>query len=160
MLITELLERAHRELDAMFEDVDVAVSQGKHRLAREQFRRLSIRLIATMRAEHATVYPRLAFVAGLADEVSEAAREHDRIERAINEIRLAGLAPMDWRDRVGELRNTVADHARAEQWVLFPIATLALTSADLKSLADAFLAYEPIAASVAGPSITYEASAA
>lgn len=160
MSITELLERAHRELDALFEGVEVAAAQGKYRLARETFRRLSIKLIATMRAEHATVYPRLAFVAGLASEVAEASREHDQIERAINDIRLGGLAPADWRDRVGVLRTKVADHARAEHWVLFPIAMLALSAADLAALAQAFLAYVPIATSVAGPSITYEASAA
>ena len=39
-----------------------------------------------------------------------------------------------------------------------PIATLALTDAQLHTIADEFRAYEPVAASVAGPTITYTAA--
>jgi len=158
MTIVELLQRKHHEVDALFSEIDYAAAASKHRLARATFRGLSIKLIASMRAVHAVVYPRFAFH-GLAAEVTDASREHYRIERAINHIRIGALSPEEWRAAVRELRWMVDDHATAAECALFPFATLALTGDELRTIATEFLAYEPVAASVAGPSITYDTAA-
>jgi len=159
MTIVELLQRKHHEVDALFSEVDYAAAASKYRLARATFRGLSIKLIASMRAVNAVVYPRFAFHARLAAEVTDASREHYRIERAINHIRIGALAPEEWRAAVRELRRMVDDHATAAECALFPFATLALTGDELRTIATEFLAYEPVAASVAGPSITYDTAA-
>lgn len=155
MTIVEVLQHVHREIDALFQEVEDASAANKHRLAREVFRKLSNRLIACMRAEHAVVYPHLAF-AHLAAEVELSTREHARIEREINQIRLGAMPPELWRGRVKTLRQRVADHAISEKWVVFPIATLMLSADELQTIANDFRAYEAVAASVAGPSITYD----
>jgi len=159
MTIFELLEHKHQELARLFRDVDHAVAASKHRLAHAVFRELSVKLIACLRAEHAVVYPQFAYLARLETEIAEASREHDVMEGTINHIRLAMLTPDDWHEAVKRLHSQVVAHAITEQWVLFPIATLALSADELRAIGVQFLAYEPIAASVAGPSITYDGAA-
>jgi len=156
MTICELLERQHREFDALFQQIEDAYRANKHQLANAAFRSLSTKLIACMQAEHSAVYPRLSQVAGLHDEVCAALREHDEIERTINHIRLAALTPEAWIEAVRWLSSQVTDHVGSEEWVLFPVACLAFTREQLVRLADDFLRFEPVIAAVAGASITYE----
>lgn len=108
-----------------------------------------------MRAEHAVVYPRFAFDAGLEDEVTRAIREHDRIEQAINHLRLSGLGPDAWGGAMTRLQLLVSDHLETEEWILFPVARLRLSTEAATAIAAEFEAYQPVAASVAAPSITY-----
>jgi iron-sulfur cluster repair protein YtfE (RIC family) len=159
MTIFEVLAQRHGELERLFHDVDEAVAASKHRLARAVFRELSVKLIACLRAEHAVVYPRFAYLAQLETEVAEASREHDAIERAINHIRLAMLTPDEWHEAVKRLQAQVAAHATTEEWVVFPMARLVIGDEDLRAIGAQFVAYEPIAASVAGASITYDVAA-
>lgn len=158
MSIIDVLEHTHREIDGLFLSVDRAVAAGKHRLARALFHKLSVRVLGAMHAKQAIVYPRLAFDARLGTEVADACRANAGIEEAIDRLRITAMSPEAWRDEIRALRRKLSEHAMAERWVLFPIATLALTDAQLCSLADQFRAYEPVAASVAGPTITYTAA--
>jgi hypothetical protein len=137
MTIVEVLQHVHQDIDALFQEVEGASVANKHRVAREVFRKLSNRLIACMRAEHAVVYPHLAF-AHLAAEVELATREHARIEGEINQIRLGAMPPELWRARVKSLRQRVADHAISEKWVVFPIATLMLLARRAQTIANDF----------------------
>ncbi|MEJ7597249.1 MAG: hemerythrin domain-containing protein [Kofleriaceae bacterium] len=156
MTICELLERQHREVDALFQQIEDAYAANKFRLAHAGFRVVSTKLIACMQAEHSVVYPRFSQVVGLHDEVCAALREHDEIERAINHIRLAPLSPQAWFEAVQWLKSLVSNHVASEEWVLFPVACLAFSRQQLAQLADDFQRYEPIVAAVAGASITYE----
>ncbi len=159
MTIFDVLQRRQQELEVLFREIDAAVAADKHRLARARFRELSVKLIACLRAEHAVVYPRFAYLAHLHAEIADASREHDAIERAINHIRLSLLEPAAWHAAVTVLKDLVAAHAVTEEWVVFPMAHVILTSEALCEIGEAFMAYEPIAASVAGPSITYDVAA-
>ncbi|HEU0032061.1 MAG TPA: hemerythrin domain-containing protein [Kofleriaceae bacterium] len=143
-------------MEPLFRQIEAAATAGEPARARELFHTLSTRLIACMRAEHSIVYPKFAFAANLGDEVREASREHDRIERAINQIRIAPLSDEDWLTAVRQLERSVAEHAQSEEWVLFPIASLALSHEELRGLGEEFQRYQAIAASVAGASITYD----
>ena len=154
--ICEVLERQHREADALFQQIEDACAANKLRLAHAAFRVLSTKLIACMQAEHSVVYPRLSQVVGLHDEVRAALREHEEIERTINHIRLAPLTPEAWLESVRWLESQVTDHAGSEEWVLFPVACLTFSRQQLVELANDFLRFEPVVAAVAGASITYE----
>jgi hypothetical protein len=156
MTICEVLERQHREVDALFHQIEAAHAANKLKLAHATFRVLSTKLIACMQAEHSAVYPRLSQVVGLHDEVCAALREHEEIERTINHIRLAPLTPEAWIEVVRWLASQVTAHVAAEEWVLFPIACLAFSRQQLVQLGDDFLRFEPVVAAVAGASITYE----
>jgi len=155
MTIFDVLARQHGEIDGLFRELQAELAAGHEVEARTRFQALSTKLIACMRAEHAVVYPRFAFEAGLDDEVARAIREHDRIEQAINHLRLAPLAPDAWNGAVTRLQLLVADHLETEEWILFPVARLRLTSEAASKLAADFEAYQPVAAAVAAPSITY-----
>jgi iron-sulfur cluster repair protein YtfE (RIC family) len=156
MTICEVLERQHREVEALFQQIEDAYAAKKLKLAHAAFRVLSTKLIACMQAEHSVVYPRLSQVVGLHDEVCAALREHEEIERTINHIRLAPLTPDGWIEVVRWLGTQVSAHVASEEWVLFPVACLAFSRQQLVELGNDFLRFELVVAAVAGASITYE----
>ena len=155
MTIFELLTRDHRQLDMRFREVHAFMVDGQLEAAHEAFQALSVTLLGSMRAEHAVVYPRFAFV-GLREEVTQALREHDQIEQTVNHIRLAGLPAAEWQRSVELLERQIRAHVEAEETVLFPFARWALSDQDALDLAAEFEGYQPFAASVSGPSITYQ----
>ncbi len=156
MTIFEALAQRHAEVDAAFRAIHAAHERNDTRAALAEFRALSTKLLACMRTEHAIVYPSFAFHAGLDDEVLRAIREHDKIEQAINHLRLAPLAPEAWRGALTRLQVLVADHVETEEWILFPVARLRLTREQAKDLAIDFLAHHARAMMTSACSITYE----
>jgi hypothetical protein len=156
--IFEVLGRQHGELDTLFRQVHGTLATGRESAARTRFAELSTRLLGMMHAEHSIVYPQFAFLAGLEDEVRRAVREHDQIEQRINHLRLAPLALEAFADGLTQLQCLLADHQETEEWILFPVATLRLSGDDARRIAAEYLAYGPVAMSVAQPSITYDAA--
>jgi hypothetical protein len=148
----DLLHRQHRELDALFDDLQLCDDDEAWHL----FQTVSTCWIATMRAEHAIVFPHLAARCELHSELREVLRADEHIERAINHVRLAPLCPIEWREAVRALRARIADRATWEQYVLGPLAHLTLSSAELAWLANSYLAFQPVAMAAAAPSITYD----
>lgn len=151
MTIFELLQREQRELDALFDELQLCTDQEAWSL----FHIASSRWTACMRAKHAIVYPQLA-VRGLQQEVLEAVRDHRDIERGIAHVRLAPMCPIEWREAVRELRTRIADRSVWEQWELCPLAALSFSRAELVRLTRAYVAFQPVAMSAASASITYE----
>jgi hypothetical protein len=156
--IFDVLTKQHREIEELFGDVQNAIDSEQLELAERSFQLLSIKLIAGMNAEHAVVYPRFADSAGLVEEVVQALREHDAIERAINHVRVGALSADQWCDGIARLGRLVADHADFEECTLFPIAQLTLPPELQRKLVADYRGYVPIATSVAGVSITYDPS--
>ncbi len=158
--IFEVLGRQHGALDTLFRQVHDALATGRERAAREGFAKLSTRVLGLMHAEHSIVYPQFAFLAGLSDEVSRAIREHDRIEQTINHIRLVPLTVEEFQGAVTRLQVLISDHLETAEWILFPVATMRLSGDDARRIASEYLAYEPVATSVAAASITWDPVAA
>lgn len=156
MTIFELLAREHVEVSAAFRDIHAALERKDHGAARTRFDALSAKVLASMRAEHAVVYPSFAYHAGLTDEVQRAIREHQSIEQSINQLRLIPLAPEAWCGALTRLQLLVADHLETEEWILFPVARLRLSLDQATRLAVEFLAYRSRALPTTGCSITYE----
>ncbi|MBX3162774.1 MAG: hypothetical protein KF773_42825 [Deltaproteobacteria bacterium] len=153
MTVFDLLHRQQRELDAMFDELQLCADDDAWYL----FQTVSTRWIAMMRAEHATVYPHLAARDGdLHGELREAARADEEIERGINHARLAPLCPLEWREAVRDLRVRIADRATWEQYVLGPLAHLTMSPAELSWLARSYLTFQPVALTTAAASITYD----
>ena len=158
MTIFELLAQEHVEVETAFRDIHAALERKDHGGARTRFNTLSTRLLAAMRAEHAVVYPSFAYHAGLTDEVKRAIREHQSIEQSINQLRLIPLAPEAWRGALTRLQILVADHMETEEWILFPVARLRLTTEQATKLAGEFSAFQTIALPTTACSITYDAA--
>jgi hypothetical protein len=156
MTIFELLARQHVAVEAGFRDIHAALERKDHGLARALFSKLSAQLLASMRSEHAVVYPSFAYHAGLEDEVKRAIREHQTIEQSINHLRLIPLAPESWRGALTRLQILVADHLETEEWIMFPVARLRLSAAQATKLAAEFTAFQTIALPTTGCSITYD----
>jgi hypothetical protein len=154
--IFEALRTSHREVEELFGDVQNAVATGQIELAKTLFQLVSVKLVATMRAEHSVVYPRFAKEAGLMDEVSQALREHTGIERMIDLLRVGGLDSNEWCEAVSQLGSLVADHADCEECTLFPMASLSLDNKALTEIAADYKARVTETVPIAGASITYE----
>ena len=158
MTIFELLAQEHVEVEAAFRDIHAALEQKDHGLARARFGKLSTKLLAAMRSEHAVVYPAFAYQAGLADEIKRAIREHQVIEQTINHLRLIPLGLDAWQGALTRLQILVADHVETEEWILFPVARLRLTTEQATKLAAEFIALRTIALPTTSCSITYDAA--
>jgi hypothetical protein len=158
MTIFELLAREHTEVDDSFHAIQCALERRDVSDARACFDKLSKKLLAAMRAEHAVVYPSFAYHAGLGDEVKRAIREHDQIEQAINRLRLVPLAPECWQGALARLHVLVADHVDTEEWILFPVARLRLSTEQATKLADEYIASRDRALPTTACSITYDAA--
>jgi hypothetical protein len=158
MTIFELLAQQHVEIHAAFRDIHAALERKEHGPARALFAKLSTKLLASMRSEHAIVYPAFVYEAGLVDEVKCAIREHQSIEQSINHLRLIPLLLESWQGALTRLQVLVADHVETEEWTLFPVARLRLTPAQATKLAAEFLAFQTIALPTTSCSITYDAA--
>jgi iron-sulfur cluster repair protein YtfE (RIC family) len=158
MTIFELLAQQHVEIEAAFRDIHAALERKEHGPARALFAKLSTKLLASMRSEHAVVYPAFAYEAGLEDEVKRAIREHQSIEQSINHLRLIPLSLDSWQGALTRLQVLVADHLETEEWILFPVARLRLSPAQATKLAAEFLAFQTIALPTTSCSITYDAA--
>ncbi len=154
--IFEALRRSHRDVEELFGDVQNAVDSGQIELAKTLFQLVSVKLVATMRAEHSVVYPRFAKDAHLVDEVSQALREHSGIERMIDLLRVGGLRADEWCDAIAQLGSLVADHADGEECTLFPIASLSFDTKALTEIAVDYLNCVNQTLPIAGASITWE----
>lgn len=157
--IFEALRTSHREVEELFGDVQNAVDSGQIELAKTLFQLVSVKLVATMRAEHAVVYPRFAKEAHLVEEVSQALLEHSGIERMIDLLRVGGLDANEWCDAISQLGSLVADHADCEECTLFPIASLTFDTKALTDIAKDYAARVRETVPIAGASITYELAA-
>ena len=158
MTVFEVLRRKHRELDAALDAIERTESFAD---AEQQFLELATRIVAFLRAERSVVYPQMARAeSGMqfeAHELAQATRYQDRIERAVDHLRLGGLCEGTWRAAVRSLRDQIADLASFEEWVVFPFASLALSTTELCHIAGELLAYEPVAMRFSCVTITYDA---
>lgn len=156
MTIFEALRASHREIEDLFGDVQNAIHTEQLDLAEALFQLVSVKIVAAMRAEHEVVYPRFAKEAGLVDEVTEALGEHNGIERMIDLIRVGGLHGIEWSEAVEQLGTLVADHADSEEYSLFPIASLQLSSEALLEIGRDYQNRIKQNAPISGASITYD----
>jgi len=156
MSIFEQLAKQQREIEELFCDVRRALATEQRSLGHVLFQGVATKLIACMRAEHATVYPRFADIEGLVAEVSLARHQHQGIEDAINNLRIGGLSGDTWDAELDRLIRLFNQHADLEELSMFPIAGLSLSTKQLIKIGTDFAAYLACSTSVAGASITYQ----
>lgn len=156
MSIFEVLGRQQHQIEELIEDTIQQMAKGQKELAFVTFQLLSNKLIACMRAEHATVYPRLEHEAGLMTEVAQARAEHEMIEDAINRLRVAGLRRSAWLVELSNLARLVEQHSELEEFTLFPLAALTFSGEQLDEMGKQFAASLAMSTTVADAAITYE----
>jgi hypothetical protein len=156
MSIFEVLGRQQRQIEELIEDTIQQMAKGQKELAFVTFQLLANKLGACMRAEHATVYPRLERDAGLVTEVAQARAEHEAIEDAITRLRVGGLRRSAWLVELSNLARLVEKHTELEELSLFPMAALTFTNEQLVEIGHQFTAALAVTATVADAAITYE----
>jgi hemerythrin-like domain-containing protein len=156
MSIFEVLGRQQRQIQELIEDTIQQMANGQKELAFVTFQLLANKLTACMRAEHATVYPRLERDAGLVIEVGQARAEHEAIEDAITRLRVAGLRRSAWLVELSNLARMVEQHAEHEEFTLFPIAALTFSAEQLFEIGQQFAMALAVASTVADAAITYD----
>jgi hemerythrin superfamily protein len=129
------LKRDHARLSTQLDEL---VKLGEHdprRLAR--FRSLRRALLAHERAETMVLYPALRDRDETRPMASAIQREHDHIDRLVEEVTRASSYP-EWSACLDELRRTVAQHFRDEEEELFPRAQAVLDDDQAEGLARSF----------------------
>ncbi len=124
--------------------------------ARERFRGLSSRVVALLRNERLVVYPHLAAIPGLADEVAQARSKHAEIESVIAHLRLASIEPEAWFALAADLHIQYRELITIEECALFPVARLTLATDLALKLGRDLAGLDAHSAEVACVSITYE----
>ena len=156
MSLFDVLAKQQRTLQELLADTQTQAQAGQRELAHVTFQLASNKLIACMRAEHATVYPRLERDAGLREEVAQARREHEAIEHAINRLRVGGLSREAWKAELAGLVKLFEEHSDLEEFTLFPMAALTFTAEELAGIGEDFLMALAMSSTVADAAITYE----
>lgn len=124
--------------------------------ARERFRALSTRVVALVRTERLVVYPHLAAIPGLAEEVAAARAKHAEIESVIGHLRLASIDAEAWFLKAADLHIQYRELIAIEECALFPVARLTLATDVAAKLERDFASMGADSAQVACVSITYE----
>lgn len=158
MTIFEVLARQRRQIEELVADAIQQMAKGQTELAFVTFQLLSNKLVASMHAAHAAVYPRFERDVGLETEVAQAKAKHEAIEDAITRLRVAGLRRTAWHVELSTLARLIEQHAELEEYTLFPLAALTLAADQLEDIGQQFCAALAITSKVADAAITYETS--
>ncbi|HEY4057385.1 MAG TPA: hemerythrin domain-containing protein [Kofleriaceae bacterium] len=158
MSIFDELNRQQTQLTELLADCQGQLQRDQKELAFVTFQLISNKLVACMRAEHATVYPRFEREAKLVSEIAQARQQHDAIETVITRLRVGNLSRLAWRVELAKLAELVEQHQELEEYILFPMAALTFSTEQLARIGADFLAHLAMATTVADAAITYESA--
>jgi iron-sulfur cluster repair protein YtfE (RIC family) len=119
----ELLTKDHEEAMMLIERLESADDQaGTDPTQTETFNKLKSALTLHTSAEEQIFYPALEKFEETRDLVQEAYREHQEVDRLLNEI--SALAPNqeEFQDKLSELKDSIEHHVDEEENDLFPQA--------------------------------------
>jgi hemerythrin superfamily protein len=130
----DLLERQHREVEELFEELEDAGESARatrERLCRE---------ISDQLAVHAEIEERLFYPESRQDDTEailrESVEEHLSMKRLVAEIMEGGADDERFETRVKVLRDVVRDHVEEEEGELFPRVRKVCTRDELEDLGD------------------------
>lgn len=148
--IFEVLAREHRDFEARFAQVQ---QLGAPRLdeARRIYAQLADQLVAHLRAEAEVVYPILAGLRELGDDVAGAVAAHARLVQAVGELRVLRVTAGEWLRAVRRLEADIEHHIDLAEREMFPVARRALSEAEAQALAHAFIDHEHLALAPPAP---------
>lgn len=155
MTIYEVLRGHYADLAAQFAQIDEHLACDSEREARTVFHDLAQNLLAGMHAERTAALPRFAF-AGLRQEVAEVVRHHGLIEETVSQLRIAQLPAFHWHGVLELLGQLVRRHVQYLEEDVLPFAQLTLAPEEIEQIERDYRAFAPVAAQVAGASITYD----
>jgi hemerythrin superfamily protein len=130
MNATELLEKQHRKVEAMFSKLE---DEEKLSDAKELVEELANDLAAHMTIEQELFYPAVRTVDG--ELVAESFEEHALAEVALKRL-LASDSPEAFKARVTALKELIQHHVEEEEEELFPKVEKALDDDKLEQLGD------------------------
>jgi hemerythrin superfamily protein len=118
MKATDLLKRQHREVEALFEDIEAEEGEARAELVRE----LAAKLAAHMRIEEEVVYPLARDLDDdeLEDQVLEALEEHTVAAFELKRAAEVGLDHESSEAKLKTLKDLVAHHVEEEERTFLP----------------------------------------
>ena len=130
MKATELLEKQHREVERLFDDIESA----KGRSAKKKlFDELAASLVAHDAIEREIFYPACEKKMGMTDDLGEAIAEHGVVEFCVFRADTA-RTDEDFEACVTVLQESLHHHVREEENEFFPKAARALGAEKLEAL--------------------------
>lgn len=135
MNITELLEKDHRKVEQLFEQIEKTKSTARRS---ELFEKLWGEFSLHATAEEEVVYPAFEMLRETEEKMSHAYEEHQGARQIF--AKLGRLNPEDdrWMEMCDELKQEIEHHVKEEEEEIFPRAEEALTDQRLKEIGQQF----------------------
>ncbi len=127
MRATDVLEEQHREVESLFEDLEIGSGDRT-----ELLRVLASRLAAHMRIEEEIFYPRVREM--LPDMVLESLEEHTLAAFALKRLAAVGVNHESFDAKLKALKDVTLHHIREEEAEIFPNVLRVLSDNELEEL--------------------------
>lgn len=134
--IFELLRRDHRNVRALFDEIEGAEDDRQRQAL---FSRLIDEVEAHSQAEDDVFYTTIENTGDLADKIDEARQEHDQVESLLEELDGLPVSGDDWLEKVREIRLLIEHHVAEEEQRIFPLARQGLEDGEAMRLGHEFL---------------------
>jgi hemerythrin-like domain-containing protein len=130
----ELLERQHREVEALFHDMERTKQDDVQKL-RQLCARLADTLTAHFEIEEQYFYP-AAKVGELSEMVEQAAVEHFEAKKLVAQLMEAEPGSKEFFLTLAELKDAVINHVEEEEGEMLPAARKVLSREELSALGE------------------------
>lgn len=130
MLATQLLEQQHREVEALFKQLEKQL--GDPKAIAQTLEQLANALAGHMTIEQELLYPTVENIAH--DLIFESYEEHALAEIALKRLLASNPRTEAFKARVTALKELIQHHVEEEESELFPALEEKLDDAQLKSL--------------------------
>jgi hemerythrin superfamily protein len=128
---TELLEKDHDKVEALFQQIEAGASGKKgETLFTKIYHELSIHAII----EEQVFYPGLARFSEFSGLLKDAYSEHAEAKRAMGEIASLDSSSEEWQKKVAKLQKDIQHHVKDEEEKLFPKVREKLSKQELSTL--------------------------
>lgn len=144
-----ILKRDHREVDALFKEVQ-ALGDGANASRRKLFDKIASALELHAQVEEQILYPAVKDAAGrdkeARQEVLEAYEEHDNIKEMIAKLRDTDPKDETYKAKLQVMQELVQHHVKEEEREFFPQAKELLDEDELEDIGDRIAAAKEQAA--------------
>src|ERR1051326_458076 len=119
----KLLTEDHKEAMSLIEQLENADNQtGTNPIQTEVFNKLKTALTIHTNIEEQVFYPAMEKFEETRDMIREAYREHQEVDRLLNEMSALSPHQEEFQDKLSELKDSIEHHVDEEENDLFPQA--------------------------------------
>ncbi len=137
MTIFSVLKQEHRNVNKIFSELQ-DMREDSEKTPQEWFVLLKQEILSHAVAEHKSLYDRLIDEPATHDVVVRSEREHETVERLLQELEITPMNNPSWMQKLASLKYEVDNHVHEEENVIFPRAKAILEKNEQTEIAEEF----------------------